>query len=129
MIYKSIDSNGQEVININVGDDGEITISLASDTGGPYTMASDEYLIFNVREKPTEDSELLIDIRSENGSNDIVISHNDTANLEPGYYSAEVQLMANDGKRITVWPKLEGTNKTSKSNRKNFCLMTEVVYQ
>lgn len=129
MIYKSVDSNGQEVININVGDDGEITISLASDTGDPYTMASDEYLIFNVREKPTEDSELLIDIRSENGSNDIVISHNDTVNLEPGYYSAEVQLMANDGKRITVWPKLEGNNKTSKSNRKNFCLMTEVVYQ
>ena len=129
MIYIGKDSNGQEVININVGDDGEITISLASDTGEPYTMSNDEYLIFNVREKPVEDSELLVNIRSENGSNDIVISHSDTVNLEPGYYSAEVQLMTGDNKRFTVWPKLEGNSKTSKSNRKNFCLMTEVVYQ
>ena len=58
-----------------------------------------------------------------------MFKHEDTNELSPGYYSAEVQLMTEDGKRITVWPKLVGNNKTSNSNRKNFCLMTEVVYR
>ena len=128
MIYISEDASGQSVINMNVGDDVEITIPLKTDNGETYNLGESEYLIFCVREKPIKDSPLLINIESERGSNDITISHNDTENLDPGYYSAEVQLMASDGKRITVWPKLAGNSKTSKSNRKNFCLMTEVVY-
>jgi hypothetical protein len=129
MINVTQSSYGYSVINLTVGDDASMTVELNTDDGSAYEMSNSEYLIFNVREKPSEESELLIDLRSENGSNEIVFGHDDTKDLEPGYYSAEIQLMTEDGKRITVWPVLTGNAKTSKSNRKNFCLMTEVVYE
>lgn len=129
MIYISNSSDGNGVINLTVGDDAAMEINLTTDDGAPYTMGDNEYLIFNVREKSAEESPLLIDLRSEYGSNEIVFSHDDTKDLTPGFYSAEVQFMGEDGKRITVWPKLDGNAKTSQSNRKNFCLMSEVVYE
>ena len=115
------------VININRGDDGALTVPLKNLDKTNYTMDSNEYLIFGVREFPTEDSELLLEIRSDLGSNIIVFNHDDTKDMEVGFYSAEVQLMTRDNKRITVWPKLSGSNRTSLKNRNNFCLMTEVV--
>ena len=129
MIFISNDSGGNEVINLTVGDDAVLTIPLKTDDGEDYELGTNEYLIFSVREKPDENSELLIEAFSDQGSNDIVLTHDMTANMEPGYYSAEVQYMSEDQKRITVWPKLYGNQKTSKANRKNFCLMTEVVYR
>lgn len=128
MIYISSNSDGSSVINLTVGDDASLTVPLKTEDGETYEMDQAEYLVFSVREKPTEESELLLQIESQPGSNEINFTHSDTADLDPGYYSAEVQLMANGGKRITVWPKLTGNGKTSLSNRKNFCLMTEVVY-
>jgi hypothetical protein len=128
MIYISQDGNGA-VINLTVGDDASLVIGLVDDDGLPYEMGEEEYLIFSVREKPSEESELLIEIQSDLGSNEIDISHENTVNLSPGFYSAEVQLMTADSKRITVWPKLTGNSRTAASNRKNFCLMTEVVYR
>ena len=129
MIYISNSADGNGVINLIVGDDASIEINLMTDDGEVYAMGNNEYLILNVREKASEESDLLIDLRSEFGSNEIVFSHADTKDLLPGYYSAEIQFMGEDGKRITVWPKMEGNNKTSQSNRKNFCLMSEVVYE
>lgn len=129
MIYVSSDSGGNDVINLTVGDDAVLTVPLKTDDGEEYELGVNEYLIFSVREKPDESSELLIEAVSETGSNDISITHEMTANMSPGYYSAEVQYMTEDGKRITVWPKLSGNQKTSKANRKNFCLMTEVVFR
>ena len=129
MIYIETTNDGSSVVNLTVGDDASLSIDLKTDDGNEYEMSQDEYIIFSVREKPIPTSELLVEIRSENGSNEIVFTHADTADLAPGYYSAEAQLMAEDGKRITVWPMLKGNNKTSNSNRKNFCLMTEVVYE
>lgn len=127
MIYISSNSDGSSVINLTVGDDATLTVPLKTDDGEDYEMTQNEYLIFTVREKPSLDSTILIEIQSDPGSNDIDIAHDDTADMLPGFYSAEVQLMADDGKRITVWPKLTGNARTSSSNRKNFCLMTEVV--
>lgn len=129
MIYIETNKDGMSVINLTVGDDASLNITLKSDDGSEYKMSDQEYLIFSVREKPSIDSELLVNIESEKGSSEIVFAHNDTANLSPGYYSAEAQLMTEDGKRITVWPVLKGNSKTSNSNRKNFCLTTEVVYE
>lgn len=129
MIYISNSSDGNGVINLTVGDDASIEINLTTDDGEKYVMGDNEQLVFNVREKASEDSPLLIDLRSDFGSNEIVFSHDDTKDLSPGYYSAEVQFMTGDDKRITVWPKIEGNGKTSQSNRKNFCLMSEVVYE
>lgn len=129
MLYINNDQNDNSVINLTVGDDATITVQVNLDDGTEYEMGPNDYLIFSVREKPTEDSPLLLEIESELGSTDIVFKHEDTSELAPGYYSAEVQLMPEDGKRFTVWPKLTGNSKISQSNRKNFCLMTEVVYR
>lgn len=129
MIYISDSPDHNGVINLTVGDDASIEINITTDDGAPYTMGDNEYLIFNVREKADEDSPLLINLESALGSKEIVFSHDDTKDLSPGYYSAEVQFMGEDGKRITIWPKLEGNAKISKANRKNFCLMSEVVYE
>ena len=126
MIYIS-DNNS--VINLTVGDDAVLTIPLKTDTGEDYELGEHEYIVFTVREKPNEESPILLEIQSAESSNDVEFTHNDTVELSPGFYSAEAQLMTVDGKRITVWPKLEGNARTSNSNRKNFCLMTEVVYR
>lgn len=115
------------IINLNRGDDAALTIELTDTNGEEYVMDSSEYLIFGLRETPSEDSELLLEISSDLGSNIIRFRHADTADLQVGFYSAEAQLMLSDGQRITVWPKLTGQARTSKGNRRNFCLMTEVV--
>ena len=127
MIYVSKDSSGNEIINMTRGDDAALRISLSMSCGDPYEMGEDEYLIFSVREKPSDDSELQFEVETEHGSSRVIIAHSDTENMEPGFYSAEAQLMTRDGQRVTVWPKLSGSMRTSTANRKNFCLMTEVV--
>lgn len=130
MIYITNANDGSEVINLTRGDDAIISIPLHFDSNNEeYVMSENDYLVFSVREKPMEESELLIEIESARGSNTISIEHNDTADLPVGYYSAEVQLMTSEGKRITVWPTLTGNGRTNTSNRKNFCIMTEVVYR
>lgn len=129
MIFTSTNNKGDTVVNINAGDDGSVTIPLETEDHEPYELKENEYIIFAVREIPDEDSDLLINIHSELGSNMITFSHDDTADIEPGYYSAEAQLMKDGNKRITVWPKLEGDAKIRKDNRKNFCVMTQVVYE
>lgn len=122
MIYIS-----DNVINLTRGDDAVLTMLLKDSEKHEYELDSREYLIFGLRETPTEDSPLLLEINGERGDNKIPFAHDDTKDLPVGYYSAEVQLMTSDGQRITVWPKLIGNSRTSKSNRRNFCLMTEVV--
>lgn len=116
-----------DVINMTRGDDASISITLTEDDGTEYELSSTEYLIFAVREVPDSDSELLLEIQSEPGENSIQFSHDDTADMDIGFYSAEAQLITQDGKRITVWPTLTGSKRTSTANRKNFCLMSEVV--
>ena len=129
MIYIEKSNDGSSIINLTAGDDASLSIDLKQDDGTEYEMSEDEYIIFSIREKPSASSDLLVEIQSERGSNEIIFSHADTVDLSPGYYSAEAQLMTEDGKRITVWPMLRSNKKTSSSNRKNFCLMTEVVYE
>ena len=116
-----------DVINLTRGDDASLVVPMKTSDGETYEMGQTDYLIFGLRELPDEGSELLLEITSEPGENTISISHDDTSALKPGFYSAEIQLMAGGEKRITVWPKLKGSMRTSKLNRKNFCLMTEVV--
>lgn len=126
MIYISRGKEDMQVINLTRGDDAALTVALTGDDGA-YEMGEGEYLIFGLRELPTEDSTLLLSLRSNNGSNIIRFAHSDTEAMQIGMYSAEIQLMKEDGSRVTVWPKLTGGSRTSTANRKNFCLMTEVV--
>ena len=126
MIYISRGKEDMQVINLTRGDDAALTVALTGDDGA-YEMREGEYLIFGLRELPTEDSTLLLSLRSNNGSNIIRFAHSDTEAMQIGMYSAEIQLMKEDGSRVTVWPKLTDGSRTSTANRKNFCLMTEVV--
>lgn len=119
----------KDVIYVTRGDDGEIKVPMETYDGDAYALGEDEYLIFSVREQPLASSELLLEIQSEPGSNYIPFAHEDTADLPIGYYSAEIQLMLSDGQRTTVWPRLSGSKRISTDNRRNFCLMTEVVYR
>ena len=129
MLYLEETRDGSIKINLTRGDDAVIEVPLQNIDEEEYVLGEDEYLIFDVRAVPREDSELLIHITSIPGSNRIVFTHEDTVNLEPGQYSAEIQMMTSDGKRITIWPKPTGKFKIKDTaNRKNFILMPEVVY-
>ena len=130
MLYLEEARDGSIKINLTRGDDAAMEVPLKNRDNEEFVLGEDEYLIFDVRLIPREDSELLVHITSIPGSNRIVFTHGDTADLEVGPYSAEIQMMTSDGKRITVWPKPTGKFKTKDTaNRKNFILMPEVVYE
>lgn len=122
MIYLDNDT-----INLTRGDDAAITFALKNSDGTTYTLGESEYLIFGVKESPDDNAETLLEIESAAGSNVISFLHEDTADLPVGFYSAECQKMSSAGLRTTVWPKLEGSKRTSTANRRNFCLMSEVI--
>lgn len=105
------------------GDDEVLAVALDG-----YEMGEADTLTLTVRELPSADSKVLLAITSAPGSDRIVISHADTAEVAYGAYSADVQLMTAEGLRRTVWP----TNITENSrqrvaNMKNFMLVSEVT--
>jgi len=128
MIYITQDKRGNDVVNIHRGDDGALTIPLTdAATGEPYEMDPTETIIFTVRARPDPEScPVLLEAESEPGSDVIEFAHAVTEELDVGEYSADAQLMTRDGKRVTVWPKLQGRDRTSIENRKNFCILPEV---
>lgn len=129
MLFITEDKNGQQVINLSRGDDAALEVPLKDLNDEPFELGETESLIFDVRVLPREDSELLVHIVSVPGTTRIVFTHDDTKDLEVGPYSAEIQLMTAEKKRITIWPEPIGKQKIrDKINRKNFILMPEVVY-
>ena len=129
MLFITEDKNGQQVINLSRGDDAALEVPLKDLNDEPFELGETESLIFDVRVLPREDSELLVHIVSVPGTTRIVFAHDDTKDLEVGPYSAEIQLMTAEKKRITIWPEPIGKQKIrDKINRKNFILMPEVVY-
>ena len=128
MLYISENKDGSQVINLTRGDDAVLEVPMENLVGEQYEIGEEEYLIFGVRRIPSESSELLVEIKTAPGSNRIVISHDDTVSMDPGAYSAEIQLMTAEGKRITIYPELKGRMRINENtNRKNFILMPEVV--
>ena len=128
MLYISENKDGSQVINLTRGDDAVLEVPMENLVGEQYQIGEEEYLIFGVRRIPSESSELLVEIKTAPGSNRIVISHDDTVSMDPGAYSAEIQLMTAEGKRITIYPELKGRMRINENtNRKNFILMPEVV--
>ena len=107
------------------GDDEAITVNL--DSGGEvYEMQDGDTITLTVREVPSADSPVLFAVSSI--SNRIVIRHEDTAALEYGAYSADVQINLADGTRRTVWPtNIEDSNRAKQKNIKNFILCSEVT--
>lgn len=117
------------------GDDDVITVNPASvdEDGnvieGGYTMQPGDILTLTLRQTPEKDaSPILMQIRSAPGSGRIPIRSEDTQNLDYGKYSADIELLTEDGMTSTVWPILKPESKrASGSNLKNFMICSEVT--
>lgn len=112
------------------GDDEALAVELTvGDPPETYEMRDGDELTLTVREMPDAASAPLIQVRSAPGVNRIILRHEDTAELDYGAYSADIQLRTAEGFRKTVWPSLEtedGTRLRIK-NLKNFCIASEVT--
>ena len=115
------------VIYLTRGDDAVIDVQLTIQDGGAYEMQPGDTVTLTVRELPKEESEIILDSSSAPGSNRIIINSADTENAEVGQYSADIELLTEDGKRYTVWPDLEGSGRYKTGNMKNFVIMPEVT--
>lgn len=117
------------VINITRGDDAALNVDIAIGGNGdrPYEMGESDVLTLTVRELPSAESPVLFSVNSQPGSKRILIRSEDTENLEPGRYSADVQLTDGSGNIYTVWPELEGSARYKEKNFKNFIIMPEVT--
>lgn len=112
-----------DVMYINRGDDAVFNVIIKDDKGQNYEMVAGETLTMTVRELPTEDSEILMQIVSE--SNAFKIKHVDTCNIPIGKYSFDVQLNDRYGDIHTVFPILNSHGKIK--NWKNFIVDPEVT--
>lgn len=117
-----------DVIYITKGDDAVLEIeSIAAQDGNEYALQETDVLTLTVRALPSADSPVLLQIDALPGSNRIVLRHADTAELNVGRYSADVQLTTADGKRYTVWPAITGSSRYVIKNLNNFVIMPEVT--
>lgn len=113
-----------DCIYITRGDDAMFRIALMLN-GEEYTMVHGDELTLTVRSSPEESSPVLAEITSL--TNVLTLTHEDTAHIPAGTYSADIQLMQSGGKRTTVWPTITGNNRTRVHNFRNFNIMPEVT--
>lgn len=117
-----------DVIYLTKGDDAALEISgITAQDGNQYEMQAGDVLTLTVRVLPSADSPALIQIDSLPGSNRIVLRHEDTAELNVGRYSADVQLTTAEGRRFTVWPNIAGSGRYVVKSFNNFVVMPEVT--
>ena len=117
-----------DVIYITKGDDAVLEItSIATEGGTEYELQGTDVLTLTVRALPSAQSPALLQVDALPGSRRIVFSHADTAELDVGRYSADVQLTTAEGKRYTVWPTITGSGRYVVKNLNNFVIMPEVT--
>ena len=117
-----------DVIYITKGDDAVLEVSsIAAEDGSQYEMQTGDVLTLTVRAMPSADSPVLLQIDALPGSNRIVLRHADTAELNVGRYSADVQLTTAEVRRFTVWPNIAGSGRYVIKNFNNFIIMPEVT--
>lgn len=117
-----------DVIYITKGDDAVLEItSIATEGGEEYALQESDVLTLTVRALPSAQSPALLQVDALPGSRRIVFSHADTAELDVGRYSADVQLTTAEGKRYTVWPTISGSGRYVVKNLNNFVIMPEVT--
>ena len=117
-----------DVIYITKGDDAVLEVSsIATESGAEYELQDTDVLTLTVRALPSAQSPALLQVDALPGSRRIVFSHADTAELDVGRYSADVQLTTADGKRYTVWPTITGSGRYVVKNLNNFVIMPEVT--
>lgn len=113
----------EDRIYLTRGDDAALNVALRDASGSSYSMQAGDQLVLTVRRTPSDEG-VVFSVAS--GSTRLLISHEDTANAVTGEYSADIQLTSG-GQRMTVWPALEGRNRRSDANFKNFVIMPEVT--
>ncbi len=117
-----------DVIYITKGDDAVLEVSsIATEGGTEYELQGTDVLTLTVRALPSAQSPALLQVDALPGSRRIVFSHADTAELDVGRYSADVQLTTAEGKRYTVWPTITGSGRYVVKNLNNFVIMPEVT--
>lgn len=117
-----------DVIYLTKGDDAVLEItSIATEGGAEYELQGTDVLTLTVRALPSAQSPALLQVDALPGSRRIVFNHDDTAELDVGRYSADVQLTTADGKRYTVWPTITGSGRYVVKNLNNFVIMPEVT--
>lgn len=114
----SIDHDNR--IQITRGDSAYITVSLTGLDGNPYDMISGDMLALTVRKKAEDASPVLLQATSD--TNTIVLKPAQTAQMEPGGYSYDIQLTTAAGDVFTV----VGATKQSASLN-NFLVLPEVT--
>lgn len=115
----------EDCISITRGDDAVLDVSIFDMSGNPYEMNEGDTITLTVKEAPADKYDVIFSVTSDN--NRIVFRHEDTADVQVGRYSADIQLMTADGKRNTIWPERQGNERYSTSNYKNFIIMPEVT--
>lgn len=117
-----------DVIYLTKGDDAVLEVSsIATEGGAEYELQPEDVLTLTVRALPSAQSPALLQVDALPGSRRIVFSHADTAELDVGRYSADVQLTTAEGKRYTVWPTITGSGRYVVKNLNNFVIMPEVT--
>ena len=117
-----------DVIYLTKGDDAALEISgITAQDGSQYELKSEDVLTLTVRALPSAESPVLIQIDSLPGSDRIVLRHADTAEMNVGRYSSDVQLTTADGKRYTIWPSVSGSGRYVVKSFNNFVVMPEVT--
>ncbi len=117
-----------DVIYLTKGDDAVLEVSsIATEGGEEYVLQETDVLTLTVRVLPSAQSPALLQVDALPGSRRIVFSHADTADLDVGRYSADVQLTTAEGKRYTVWPTITGSGRYVVKNLNNFVIMPEVT--
>lgn len=102
--------------------------SIATEGGTEYELQADDVLTLTVRALPSAQSPALIQVDALPGSRRIVFGHDDTAELDVGRYSADVQLTTAEGKRYTVWPTIAGSGRYVVKNLNNFVIIASCSY-
>lgn len=114
-------------IYLTKGDDGVLPVNVTIGDGEPWEIGENDFLTLSVRELPDADSPLLLLAESNIGSNEIIIPSEDTAAMEPGKYSADIQLTDSAGRKYTIWPDVTEIKPDARRSFNNFVLTPEVT--
>ena len=117
------------VIYLTKGDDGVLPVDVSSGDEA-YVMGEQDMLTLTVRMQPSAEFPVLLEVKSTPGSNRIIFNAADTKDLEPGEYSADIQLTDGNGKVCTVWPDWSAVAASKRyrvKNIENFVIMPEVT--
>lgn len=101
-----------------------------TDERTPYVLQPQDVITLTVRSTADTSFPVLLQVRSQPGSDRIVILSQDTKDILPGKYSADLQLNIDGGPQaITFWPEppAKKRNQGAVYNFENFIINAEVT--